>query len=53
MTEAQARQRIVEIDEELNACPARTGDRCRWCDDLREERRDLRAYLDSLKGETA
>lgn len=56
MTEAEARWRIAEINEDLAMCQdvdCAQWEICHDCYELREERRDLRAYLDSLKGETA
>ena len=56
MTEAEARQRIAEIFDALKPHSSMrvTGAcYCNACNLLINERRDLRAYLDSLKGETA
>lgn len=56
MLEAEARWRIAEINEDLAMCQdvdCAQWEICHDCYELREERRDLRAYLDSLKGETA
>jgi len=50
MTEAEARQRIAEIDADIGDCD---GIGCEDCPILKEERRDLRAYLDTMKGETS
>jgi len=64
MTEAEARQRIAEIERRIGynnrTMAGCTDTPCKGCDAMKAgnarheaERRDLRAYLDSLKGEIA
>jgi len=56
MTEAEARQRIAEVENRIrynnHTMSGCTDAGCRGCAAMERENTRLRAYLDSLKGST-